>query len=226
MQGVIFRSQARWYNEGEAVTKYFFNLEKSKASAKGMSSLIKESGEECRNPRQILYEQERFYRKLYKSEVVHNFDYQNDQNIKISPDICQKMAGEFKAFELKEAIKSMKRNKVPGIDGLTAEFYVIFIQKLLEPLLAAIKHAFRMGSLYQSATKGVIMLIPKKNKDSRYVANLRPITLLNVDYKAIEKMLASRLKPALDEIVNIDQKEVMSKRRISCNIRRILTCLH
>ena len=107
-----------------------------------MSSLIKESGEECRNPRQILYEQERFYRKLHKSEVVQNFDYQNDQNIKIPPDIRQKMAGEFKAFELKEAIKSMKRNKAPGIDGLTAEFYVIFIQKLLEPLFGCDKPCF------------------------------------------------------------------------------------
>ena len=85
----------------------------------------------------------------------------------------------------------MKRNKAPGIDGLTAEFYIIFIEKLLEPLLAAINHAFRTGSLHQSATKGVITLIPKKTKDSRYIANLRPITLLNIDYKAIEKMLAN-----------------------------------
>ena len=82
MQGVIFRSQVKWYNEGEAVTKYFFNLEKSKASVKGMSSLIKESGKECRNPEHILHEQEQFYKKLYKSESTQYFDYQNDQSIK------------------------------------------------------------------------------------------------------------------------------------------------
>ena len=55
-----------------------------------------------------------------------------------------------------------------------------------------------------------------------YIQNLRPITLLNIDYKIVEKMLANRLKPALSHIINEDQKGFMENRHISCNIRRVM----
>ena len=51
---------------------------------------------------------------------------------------------------------------------------------------------------------------------------MHPITLLNTDYKLIEKVLANRLRPKLEQLISIDQKGFMSDRRISCNIRRIL----
>ena len=34
LQGVMLRSKTRWYNEGEASTKYFYNLERAKSSSK------------------------------------------------------------------------------------------------------------------------------------------------------------------------------------------------
>ena len=52
--------------------------------------------------------------------------------------------------------------------------------------------------------------------------NLRLITLLNTDYKILEKCLANRLKPMLNHLINEDQKGFMADRKISMNIRRIL----
>ena len=85
--------------------------------------------------------------------------------------------------------------------------------------------AFETGHLHDSALKGVINLIPKKNKDTRFVKNLRPITLLNTDYKLIEKMLALCIKPVLHRLIHADQQGFMQKRRISYNIRCILDIL-
>ena len=51
---------------------------------------------------------------------------------------------------------------------------------------------------------------------------MKPITLLNSDYKVIEKVLANRIKPTLDHLIHNDQKGFMKDRRISANIRKVL----
>ena len=43
-----------------------------------------------------------------------------------------------------------------------------------------------------SQRRGIISLIPKKNKDKSLLENLRPISLLNIDYKILTKSTAKR----------------------------------
>ena len=78
------------------------------------------------------------------------------------------------------------------------------------------------GILHESARLGVLNLIPKPGKDTRHIKNLRPITLLNVDYKVIEKAIANKMIPALVKIIHCDQRGFMKNRRISVNIRKLL----
>ena len=58
------------------------------------------------------------------------------------------------------------------------------------------------------------------------IKNLRPITLLNTDYKIIEKAIANKMIPALEHIINKDQRGFMKNRRISVNIRKMLDIIH
>ena len=85
---------------------------------------------------------------------------------------------------------------------------------------------YEKKELHLTAKEGILNLIPKANKDSRYVKNLRPITLLNVDYKTIEKVIADKMLPALEHIINRDQRGFMKNRRISVNIRKMLDIMH
>ena len=225
MQGVILRCKQKWYSEGQSSTKYFYNVEKSRAGAKGMSSLIK-NGEVIRDPRLILEEQFKFHQKFYRSEEIQSFDYINKGKIHISTETRQMMEGRLTINEVRLAIKQMKRNKSPGLDGPTVEFYIMFMTKLENMLLNAFNAGFESRHLHDSALRGVISLIPKKQKDTRFVKNLRPIALLNIDYKILEKCLANRIKPALNYIIDMDQKGFMSGRRICCNIRRILDMIN
>ena len=43
-QTIMFRSKARWYNEGEQNTKYFFGLERARYNARTCLSLITDGG--------------------------------------------------------------------------------------------------------------------------------------------------------------------------------------
>ena len=221
LQGVLFRTKANWYNESEASTKFFFSLEKAKSGAKNMNSILLENGQEVTNINKILNEQHNFYRKLYtKNENVH-FDFTNESGIDVG-ELRESMEGLFTMQEISTAVKGMARNKTPGLDGLPVEFYVMFWNKLKMPLLSAINQAFKNGNLHRSALRGVINLIPKRGKDNRILKHQRPITILCTDYKIVEKVLANRLKPALELIIQEDQKGFLSSRNISCNIRRIL----
>ena len=47
--------------------------------------------------------------------------------------------------------------------------------------------------LFNTALEGVINVIPKPNRDSKKIHNLRPITLCNSDYKVVEKIIANRM---------------------------------
>ena len=87
IKGVMFRSKAKWYEEGEKSSKYFFALEKAKYNAKTCFSLIKENGEEVTNPQEILEEQREFYKKLYEEDKEVKFELRNTSTIKVPPPV-------------------------------------------------------------------------------------------------------------------------------------------
>ena len=72
-------------------------------------------------------------------------------------------------------------------------------------MLASFHFVFQSGSLSITQRRRVISLIPKKNKDKSILENLRPITLLNVDYKILTKVIAKRIEKTLPKIINPDQ---------------------
>jgi hypothetical protein len=78
------------------------------------------------------------------------------------------------------------------------------------------------GELSTEQKRGVINLIPKKEKDIRQLKNWRPISLLNTDYKILTKTLATRLKKVLPDVINDDQVAYLKDRFIGQNIRTII----
>ena len=91
----------------------------------------------------------------------------------------------------------MHKNKSPGNDGLTKEFYEIFWDELKIPFIASLRKSFLKEEISNSRKQAVIRLIEKKDNDKRYIQNWRPLSLLNTDVKILSKALAQFLKPRL-----------------------------
>ena len=81
--------------------------------------------------------------------------------------------------------------------------------------------AFETGELSDSQKQGVITLVPKQGKNLTDLKSWRPISVLNTDYKILAKVLATRLKMALPEIINSDQIGYMQGRFCGENVRLI-----
>ena len=219
---IIFRSKARWHEGGEKCTKYFLNLERQKSAEKTCNLLIKDDGSCAEDLDDIIAEQVKFYTKLYTSneEIVFNCNIRDD--LKLSSKSRSDLDVPLSLPELSSTVKDMAKNKAPGLDGLAIEVYIAVWDIVGAHLLEAYQKVFDDNCMYSDAMCGVLNLIPKQGRDVRYLKNLRPITLLNVDYKIIEKVIANRIQSVLPEIIHPDQSGFMKERRAALVIRKVL----
>ena len=88
-------------------------------------------------------------------------------------------------------------------------------------MVDSFNYAFENGDMSISQKRGIISLIPKKDKDKKYLKNWRPISLLNNDYKIVTKALALRLEKVLPTIISPNQTEYVKGRYIGESIRII-----
>ena len=109
------------------------------------------------------------------------------------------------------ALKEFKNCKSPGTDGLSGEFYNFFWSEISTDIIGSFNYAFKTGMLSISQRRGIISLIE----------NLRPISLLNIDYKILTKSIAKRLEKVLPKIINLNQTGYIKGRFIGENVRLI-----
>jgi len=118
-------------------------------------------------------------------------------------------------------MQELENNKSPGTDGFTSEFYKFFWPKLKSDMTSSFNDAFQKETLSISQRRGIISLIPKQGKDKTLLENLRPISLLNVDYKILTKAIEKRLEKIFLRIINHNQTGYIKGRFIGENIRLI-----
>jgi hypothetical protein len=131
----------------------------------------------------------------------------------------------FTAEEVKKDLFSIGDLKAPGPDGLHVVFYKRFWPMVEEDLVAAVLQSLNSGKIPEGWNDTVIVLIPK-NDDPKKVTEYRPTSLCNVIYKVISKLLATRLKGVLPEIIGEQQSAFVPGRIITDNILIAYECVH
>ncbi len=167
-----------------------------------------------------------FYKKLYKAKNISEKDIDDFMNkmfinnalTEREAELCE---GHIMENECTSIVKQMTRNKSPGFDGLTSEFYQCFWKDVKDLVINSFNEAYENGELSETHKQIVISLIFKKN-DRKLFKNYRPISLSNVDYKILAFVLAKRFQKVIGKIISPEQVAYIEKRFIGQNIRLVI----
>ncbi|KAL2632728.1 hypothetical protein R1flu_004207 [Riccia fluitans] len=120
-------SRLRWIREGEAPSKFFLSILKARRAQEEISSLVKDDGMRLEDDESILEELKHYYQELYRQLPVSAEDEELRQCIlklvhkRLTVALNSCLTEEPTEEEIGKVILSLKREKVPGLDGMTVE---------------------------------------------------------------------------------------------------------
>ena len=122
-------------------------------------------------------------------------------------------------------IKNLPKNKSPGPDGFTGEFYQTFREELM-PVLVKHFQKIAEGTLPNAFYQAIITLILKPDKDNTKKENCRLISLISLDAKILNKILANRIQQHIKKLKYHDQVEFIPEVQGFFNIRKSVNVIH
>ena len=104
-------------------------------------------------------------------------------------------------------LKIFQQKKSPGPDGFTGKFYQTFTEELSPSLLKLFKKICRGRNTPNSFCEATITLILKPEKDITKKEHYRPVSLMNIDTKNLNKILAKWIWQHIKRIIHHDKVE-------------------
>lgn len=123
----------------------------------------------------------------------------------------------FTKMEVKEAFFQIHLIKVPSLDGTLGLFYQQFWHIVDDVVSRLVLQVLNRGANPTEFNKTLFVLIPKVKRNPTCTSDFRPISLCNVIFKLITKIVLNWLKCILPNIVGDTQSTFVPNRIIIDN---------
>ncbi|CAF4182770.1 unnamed protein product, partial [Rotaria magnacalcarata] len=94
--------------------------------------------------------------------------------------------------ECNEALKSMASGRSPGTDGITVEVWKKIFPIIGEYYVRMVNTAKLKGHFHEGFVNALLTLLKKDDNNNGSLKNYRPLSLMNIDYKILSKVLSIR----------------------------------
>ncbi|XP_019152396.1 PREDICTED: uncharacterized protein LOC109149189 [Ipomoea nil] len=220
------KSKEDWILSGDLNTKYYHAATMVRRTRNKVYGLKDDNDNWVSEKAKLEAMVQNYFKGLYRKE---NEESNHDDFTGMFPPIQEEqwlhMNRQVTKDEVRDALMEMAPLKASGPDGLHAMFYQKSWSIVGDSLYQLVNDFFNIGSLPNGLNETNIVLIPKVQRPEK-VNQLRPISLCNVAYKLVTKIMAQRLKLIMPEVVSPNQGSFVSERQITDNIITYQEILH
>jgi len=135
---------------------------------------------------------------------------------RVTEDMHVRLRQPYTSDELVKALNQMHPGKAPGPDGMNPFFYQKFWPVVGNDVTSMVLAILHGAKIPDGLNHTYVTLIPKKHKPTD-VQDFCPISLCNVLYKLVTKVITNRLKEILPDIISQSQSAFTPGRFISDN---------
>lgn len=183
------KGRVQWLKDGDRNTKLFHALTKQRRARNRITRLKKPQGGWAESDQGIEQVASEYFQCLFTSSQPEDFDealrYVTE---KITPMMNASLTCQPSDREIQQAVKDINPEKAPGPDGTTSLFYQSFWETTAKEIINTVMEFFASDALDPWLNQTNICLIPKTERP-REMTEFRPISLCNVSYKIIFKIL-------------------------------------
>ncbi|KAJ4779287.1 reverse transcriptase [Rhynchospora pubera] len=229
------RSRVQWMNLGDRNTNFFHTVATNRRRRNSIKAIRDEDGNYTGDEKKIRLQFVQYFSDLYGHKTANRAD-QPATHIESEEKIAnffQGLEGDMGCCipneahhnllvlpdfqEVKRAMFQMGPDKSPGPDGVTPRFLQNYWHIIGPDVVQQIREIFHTGHIPDGWLKCKVVLIPK-GEEPDTPSKFRPISIGNVLYRLVMKILTNRLRPHMKRIISQEQTAFLQNRCISDNV--------